>query len=229
MTFFSRWLCVLASLTVVSACNPDGQPLGPHREAPTIRIMQNRGAQVPLIPRALVSRRPDRSLVIQSNGHSLEIRGAVGIVDGKHRIRFSKESAELIDLGIREMEASASAESERLLAAAERCTRKSASASARSTPAAMLMSGTATTTDTCTDMGLAYWNVSQQINTFWDSFWSELAYDIFKDVAIALITLSPEVAPVVIIADVGTAYVEYQFLQIERGAIAGAMKANNCV
>ena len=211
-------------MVLVSACSErSGSVVAPE---PNIQISFDRNT-TSTRPKATVSLGTDHSVSVAASGHQMTIKGNTGLIDGKYRVRFTKETADMIESGISEIENQQTVASHKLQQAAEQCAKRGNGHLIGSptihAPAAQASE------DPCIELGLAYLQINQMVNNFWDNFWSSIAYDMFKEGVIMLLSGSIELAPAVYFADVATAYVEYNFLKIDRAATAQEMRNQGCV
>ncbi len=215
----------MASLALLCSCT-DAGPLPPTNvfQPVTWRVTADHSRLVG--EKANISLSPDGGLRITSRGRSLEIRGRYGIIDGKQRVVLDESAAAFTAMATRELQARQAPDAQRLLKVARDChDREIALAKAVGDN----RGGLSNAQDPCHRLGMAFWTVSEAIRNFWDNALSNIAFDVFKSVALGAVTLQPEWPVLSLVADIGTALVELGILHNRRDILAGQMREAGCV
>jgi hypothetical protein len=227
-----RRLCALTSLSLMLAACERQAPTELRDEATqpavtrTLEVGLSRGLSARKDPSATVRLDEQQSIEVKTGGHTVRFVGDLAIVDGRTRVKLAPQLARFIEQGRAEMAFQASPEGRRLAAAAERALGRSAAVRGASSDLRMSASMAG---DACVELGLALYSLNQHINNFWQNTLADLAWDVATDVIASFVTGSPQVGIVLLVADVGTALVEYEILKIQREGIAGDMRAAGCV
>ena len=114
-------LVSLLSMVLVGACSEG--PRSVVAPEPIIQVSFDRNSSSTK-PKATVSLGTDHSVSVAANGHQMTIKGNTGLIDGKYRVRFTKETADLIESGISEMENQQTVAARKLQQGAEQCAKR---------------------------------------------------------------------------------------------------------